>query len=272
MIGVRAGLRAGGRCGVAAGVSADPIKRRNTDPLSSVTRDATSGWYFPANATEWTTLAEVAELPEGGPSSAWLCQEPSGNLADSVSSVTLSASGAGHLYQQAVAGFSRKAIQCVDGTAGQKWINSTTAPDPNALSVLYLAAISFPAAPAAARCLFANSGSLDCRMASTGRLTIINGASTTGTTSHASGVHLVLLQYNMNASTFTCFTDLEKISGTFGAVASNPMFVLGGQTAVPAGAAYLYSAVWADTAAEITSTQAKSLIATMTGITPPWAP
>lgn len=273
MIGIRAGIVAGVRAGIVAGVNADDVGPG--DPLASVARDAASGWYFPASSAQWTTLLTVAGITSGGPVSGYGCQDASpGPLDDFIGATDLAQSGAGHLYQQALAGFTRLALRTTDGTANQKWINSTTAPDPNATSTLYLAAIGFPElAPAAARCLFANGGTLDCRLAAaTGRITIVNGASTTGTVPHLDDTHLVLLQRNRTASTFTAYTTAEKIVGTFGAVASNPMFVLAGQTAAAALAFYPYAAVFSGAAAEITSTQAKSLIATMTGITPPWAP
>jgi hypothetical protein len=262
--GLRSGLRSALRSGLNPG----------SDPLASVVRDVEGGWYFPANQTQFATLRDVAGMP-GSCSHIYLCQEPSGNLADSVGSAALTQSGAGHFYGVDVDQFERGAVMCTDGTAGQKWINSTVAPDPSLVSTAYLLALVFPVgAPAANRCMFANSGSLDCRLAiTTGRVTIVNGASTTGTVSHADGaIHLCILQRNITASTFTFYSDLEKITGTFGAVASNPMFVLGGQTAAPPDLGCPYIALLKGADAEFTAAQAKNLITTITGVAPLWTP
>lgn len=274
MIGLRCGLSAGVRCGIAAGISADPFGAPVAGgSIPGVTRDAASGWYFPASAAEWTAFMAAIGLGTGNPTTTHNCQEASGNLADSIDSVALTQTGAGHLYQQTVAGFTRKAVTTVDGTVGQKWINSTTAPDPALVSTIWLAAIRFPAvAPAAARDLMANAATLDCRLAgTTGRLQIANSGTTTGTANHLGGTHLVAVQHNITATTFTGFTTLEKITGTFATNTTNPMFVLGGQTAAAADAGYLWEAEFASTAAELSSAQMKTLFQGLTGLVVPWS-
>lgn len=272
MIGPRIGAAFGPRIGAAFGVGADPISAPASGGIAGVTRDAISGWYFPANSTEWTLLMAAAGLVTGNPVTTHNCQEPSGALVDAFGLANLAQSGAGHLYQQPVSGFARKAVTTIDGTVGQKWINSTTAPDPSTVSTIWLAAIRFPAAaPAAARDLMANAAALDCRISATGKLTIANGASTAGTANPLGGVHLIAVQHNITAATFTGFSDQEKIIGTFATNVANPMFVLGGQTTSAADAGYLWEAEFAGAPAELTSGQMKTLIQTITGITTPWS-
>lgn len=273
MIGLRCGIAAGVRCGIAAGISADPFGAPVAgSSIPGVTRDAASGWYFPATAAEWTAFMAAAGLATGNPTTTHNCQEASGNLADSVDSVILTQTGAGHLYQQSVAGFTRKAIATVDGTVGQKWINSTTAPDPALVSTIWLAVVRFPAgAPVAARDIMANAATLDCRIAaSTGRIQIANSGTVTGTANPLGGVHLIALQHNITAAAFTGFTDQEKIAGVFATNTTNPMFVLGGQTIAAGDLGYLYEAEFAGAAAELSSAQMKTLVQTLTGITVPW--
>ena len=74
----------------------------------TVTQDALSGWYFPANSTEWTSLLSGTGI--SNPSSLWLCQEASGTLADSIGSRPLTISGTPS-YQQPAVGFSRLGFQ-----------------------------------------------------------------------------------------------------------------------------------------------------------------
>lgn len=277
MIGIRVGAAAGARVGAAVGVSADPIvPPASSSLIAGVTRDATSGWYFPANAAEWTLLMAAAGLATGNPSSVHNDQEASGNLADSVGSVTLVQTGAGHLYQQTVTGQSRKAVTTVDGTAGQKWINTTVAPDPGVVSTLWLQCIRFPAvAPAANRDLIANSASMDMRFTSGGKLQIINGATTAGTANPLGTVQFVALQHDLTNSVWAAYTHQEKIAGTFAAVASNPSYMVGGQTAAAADAGYLYDALFGGVAAELTQAQMRTLFQTLTRdavvpVTIPW--
>lgn len=266
MIGVRVGLAVGARVGVAAGVNADEMAPPSAGSLiAGVTRDASSGWYFPASAAEWTLLMAAAGLATGNPSSVHLNQEASGNLADSIGAVALTQTGAGHLYQQTVAGFTRKAVTTVDGTAGQKWINTTVAPDPGVISTLWLVAIRFPAAnPAAIRDLLANSSLMDVRFTTTGKLQIINGATTSGTASPAGTVQLVAIQHDLTNSVWAAYTHQEKIAGTFAALGTNPNYMVGGQNAAAADAGYLYDALFGGAPAELTQAQMRTLFQTLT--------
>lgn len=230
-----------------------------------VARDATSGIRVPASLTQWQDFNAyhvaigTANFPNVTPTCLWLCQEASGNLTDTIGGVTLTQSGAGHLYQQIVVGWSRKAVQTIDGTAAQKWINSTTAPNPNTTSTNWFAIVSFPAvAPIAARDVLACTGTLDCRLSTGGKVAIINSGTTNGTANPLAGVHLVEVKHDNTASAFVGYTDQEKIVGGFAAVASAPQFMLGGQTTTASGSAYLYVAEFSGAAAELTDAQHKA--------------
>lgn len=102
------------------------------DYSNYVTRDATSGFYVPANATEWTNLLQGSGVPS--PAYAWQLQETSGNLADSISGVTLTAhAGTGLTYAATVSGWSRKGLSFTDGstsyfTSTSTWCNPATTP------------------------------------------------------------------------------------------------------------------------------------------------
>lgn len=241
------------------------------NPMAGVTQDPTSLKFFPADATQWATVFTVAGVPGASVTCNYNCQELSGNLLDNVGGVTLTLSGAGHLFGQPVAGFSRTGVGTVDNTAGQKWLNSTTAPNPNTTSTIYYGVIGYPGVnPAAARDVFANGGTLDHRVSATGRITIINGASTTGTGTVVGGVHPIMLKHDITNSLFLAYTDQEKLAGTYAAVASNPMFAVGGQTAVPGDIVYLQLAIMAGASGELTDSQIKSVLQTL-GWTIPWS-
>lgn len=262
------GILRGAKHGVARGIKHGALTLGN-NPMAGVTQDALSGKFFPANATQWATTFAAAGVTASCAHN-WNCQEPSGGLADSIGTVTLATSGAGHLFSQAVAGFNRVGVGTTDGTVGQKWINSTTAPDPSATSTIYYGVISYPAvAPAAARDIFANGGTLDHRVSTTGRITIVNGGSTTGAGSIVNGVHPIMLKHDITNSLFVAYTDQEKLAGTYAAVASNPMFAVGGQTAAAANAVYLHLAIFTGPSGQLTDAQIKAVLQTL-GWTIPW--
>jgi hypothetical protein len=235
-----------------------------TGSMASVTLDAGANKYVPSSAAEWTTTLSVAGIASGGPSNLYLCQEASGSLADSIGAAPLAQAGAGHLYAQSIAPWTRLGVRTIDGTVGQRWLNSTTSPNPNLVSTLWLAYIAFPAvAPAAARDLIANQASLDCRVTAAGKFNILNGASTSGTANPLAASHPIVIKHDITNSLFTGYTEQEKVVGTFAVNVSNPMLALGGQTTSAADAGYVYVVEFSGAAAEMTDAQIKTLLQTL---------
>lgn len=235
-----------------------------TGSMSSVTLDAGANKYVPSSAAEWTTTLAVAGIASGGPSNLYLCQEASGTLADSIGAAPLTQSGAGHLYQQVTSPWTRLGLRTIDGTVGQKWLNSTTSPNPNTVSTLWLAYIAFPAvAPAAARDLIANQAALDCRVTAAGKFNVLNGASSVGTANPLGASHPVVVKHDITNSVFTGYTEQEKVVGTYAVNSSNPMLALGGQTTAAADAGYVYVAEFSGAAAELSDAQVKTLLQTL---------
>ncbi|HEX4493777.1 MAG TPA: hypothetical protein VH914_21425 [Acidimicrobiia bacterium] len=88
-----------------------------------VTRDATSGWFVPANAIEWGYLLQDTGVPN--PSHTWECQETSGSLADSIGSTSLALHNAGGFsYNNSVTGWARKALALTSGSTSY-WGNGS---------------------------------------------------------------------------------------------------------------------------------------------------
>lgn len=238
--------------------------------IPGVTRDS-SGFYFPANAAEWTALMAFAGLATGIPTSTWNMQEASGNLADSIGTVTLTQSGTGHLYQQSFPGFGRKGVMTIEAMANQKWINSTTAPNASTTSTLWLVWAGLPAgAPAAVRDLVSNQATLDLRYSAAQKIVGVNGATSTSTITY-NAHHIIMVKHDITNSTFVVYTDFEKLVGTYAAVASAPNYIVGGQTAPPGAVWYPYGALFSGTAAELTDAQVKTLMQTITTATLPWS-
>ncbi len=84
----------------------------------TVPTDGPTGVYTPLSSADWTQLSLPAPLYQ------WNCQEASGNLASAIGSLTLTATGTGHVYAQAVAGWTRTFVGFSTETANARF--STT--------------------------------------------------------------------------------------------------------------------------------------------------
>lgn len=251
MIGPRLGPKLGGRLGVALGLAADAISAGG----AAWSIDGGSSKAVPASAAEWSAFAAANALTGlQAPTSLWGCQEASGNLGDVISGVTLTQNATGHLYQQSVPGWSRLCVKTIDGTANQKWVNTTTAANAGTESIAMLAYILTPsAAPAATRTLYACGTTLEHRIASgltAARLTV-QAVNTDGAAGFASGaVRPVLLCYDRTGGAVTLSTDESNMAGTYSAAVTGVVCALGASGATPANAGYLYACQWKGAAAE----------------------
>lgn len=262
---MRTGISFGLRLGVGAEIRAG-------DPLAGVTRDATSGKYYPASAAEWAIVLSVAGITSGGPHSVWLCQEASGSLVDVVNGVNMAQSGTGHLYQQSLTGHTRKAVKTVDGTVGQKWINSTTAANPNTTDTLELGVFEFPGvAPAAVRDVLAIASASDIRLSTTGKVRAVFGATNDLATSALGLVMPVVMQVNNTGASSCAFTDRDKLIDTYALPASGTVIAVGGHTAAAASVGCTYLAQFRGAAARWTTAQTKAVLQTL-GWTVLWTP
>jgi hypothetical protein len=240
--------------------------------IPGITRDAASGIYCPANAAEWTLMMAAAGVGSGNPASVYNCQESSGTLADSIGAITLPAAGTGHLYQQTVGGWQRRAVATTDGTANQRWVNGTTAPNPSLTSTMVMVFVALPAAaPAAARDVCAVATNADIRLNTTGRLRVVFGAQADCVNSHLGIVTPIVMQINNTATTATLYTKLEKFTGTYVLPTNASLLSLGGQTTAAGNIQHLYACQFTGAAAEMTSGNLKNLLQTMGWGTIPWS-
>ena len=213
-----------------------------------VPQDGPGSVYVPATNAQFASRTGVT------PTSIWLCQEASGNLADVNGVNTLTQNATGHLYQQAVSGWTRKAVATVDGTANQKWVNITTAPNAGSVSVAMLAYIRTPpSAPAATRSMITCGTTLEHRVASgliKARFTVV-AANTDSASNFADGtVRPVLVVYDRTNSAAVMYTNQDVVTGTYGAGVTGINVSLGAGGATPGNAGYLYAAIWSGASAE----------------------
>ncbi len=243
--------------------------------MATVTRDATSLIYTPANAAEWTTTLAVAGISTGNPSLLWLLQEASGDAADSIGTFTGTSAGA-FGYQQAVTGWTRKGVTFTGGQAHT--IRSTAAglPDILTASMLVLAIAATPANTGLRTYLqmgtvFAADATLQVEAGGTNQLVADVGSVVTGTTALADGaVHPIALKVDRTGSVSAAYTDEEKLAPTVGG--SGKTLLIGGdnsQTYTAATATWMYVVAFFNGAAEISDANVKVLLQTL-GWTVAW--
>lgn len=241
-----------------------------TTQLNFIARDATSGIYVPASATEWTNFRSYNSLSAANPNSLWLCQESSGNIADSIGSLTLNASST-PLYQQTVTGWSRKAVgmdsanDCFRQLAG-------TGPDISTTSQTWLTIFFIPSAPAGARDII-GSGNCTCQIDSSGRGAIkVISTSTFGTTNITNTVTPFAFKYDRTGGTAKVFNSSDKVTGTYNSGTTDGQKGIG--QCVGAGSSsfgnHLYACMWSGANAEMTDANLKSLLQAM-GFTIGWS-
>jgi uncharacterized repeat protein (TIGR01451 family) len=240
--------------------------------INAVSKDATSGIYVPASSTEMTNLGLFAAA-----NTLWLSQEASGNLADSIGALTLTANATPG-YQAAITGWTRKGVALTDGTANQRFGATTgVGPDPSTTSSAWLVYVKLTTAtPAATRGVLGLASNVSVQHTSgADQIKIVCvGVTTAGATTYTDGsVHPLLLVYDRTNSRVKAYTDKEVITGTYGAGATdgNKGFGTGGSVSTPAGGNVLYGALWTGANAESLSTSAtaKTLLQTL-GWTIPW--
>jgi len=237
--------------------------RSASDPFAGVSRDAARGVYLPADTTEWDAFRSAGSLSIANPSNLWLMQEGSGNLADSIGAVALTASGT-RSYLQSVSGWTRKAIGTTDGTAGAWQVASGVGPSPASTSVAALSLSLLPA-PAAERNVFAMtlaaSNLIVVNQTAAGLLKLyLKAGSATGAVSHADGnVHPLMIVYDRTNSTAKLYTDLEIVTAAYDTVLDGTK----GWGGTPSAARHLYGAWWSGADAEMSQAQVRALFVAM---------
>jgi hypothetical protein len=195
-----------------------------TTPVVGWTVDKYSLIGLPQSAAEWTAVLAAAAISSGGPSSLYLLQEASGNIADSISGLTMTVAGAGLNYQVALPDWHCKALEFTEG--GNAVFSSTNAalPDPATTSqarIMYAAMYAsaseqnmylWGTAGFAAIARIAGGGGTEWEIAD-GGVKVTSATSVTGTVRpyvHCRKVPAV--------SRVDAYTDNDHISGTFGVV------------------------------------------------------
>lgn len=249
--------------GVAVGVS-DGL-------LSTVSRDATSGIYCPANAAEWATVMGVAGVTTGGPSATYLFQDASGSPADSIGSFTLTVNGTAPTYRAAVLGWSRASIVIADGATTNLRNTDAGLPDIStaSMSILMYSKIANAGAIRARGAL--GTTFIGDAVAASGAASIrVTGDGTQdGAVDSTGAVRPTWLTINRTTSSETLVNDLEKVSLAFSGAPTGKSVRFGSSTNAPGLCNYLYGALFFSGAAELTDAQRKRVLQVL-GWAIPW--
>lgn len=275
MIGIRVGMAVGMRAAGAIGIDANEVSPPVASSMASVTRDATSGIYCPATAGEWSTTLAVAGITTGNPSAWWLMQEAAGNLADSSGNgLALTASGT-LLYQQAVTGWSRKAIQTTLGFAGIMQSAAAGLPDIATQSCLLLGYVTvLPPTVATDRTLmqmgvnFSSAASAQLVLGAPNRRMryALDPNVATGADDPSTAMRPYAIKVDRTGGTGALYTDAEKLAPALTPTPAGKTVLYGGdnnQTDFPDTCQHAYGAAFFLGAAEISDAKMRSLYQTL---------
>lgn len=231
-------------------------------------RDATSGIRCPSNAYQWTTLLGYT------PTSLWLCQEGSGNLTDTLAGQTLTAANT-PTYNQAVAGWTRTAAQCANGT-GQRFAHATFANSATASLFILAYAGYHSGTVTAGNHLFVYGGNNDVSVTNGDAANetkvryregtnIVEGANTLA----VGTIYPVGLLRNVTGTVARAFSDTEKLSPTWDVTAGTVLSLgcAAGTTSAPIN--YVYAVAWSGATAEMSDATIKAIY-TALGWAPSW--
>lgn len=226
-----------------AGISAQTLGATTISAVgNTIPRDGPGNVYIPSTAAHFTTLGIST------PSSVWLCQEASGNLADSIGAVTLTENNTPG-YNTAVAGWTRTAVSS-NSQANERFAVVAGTYPPAANSVAWLVYAAFDTDAVLNKILVSACATLHTLIDTAGKLRLTvdsNTATTAAVHSSVGGVTVrpVLFVYDRNASTAKLHTDLEEITATFADItvdATKGLFGVGGTS--PDSGKILYAATW----------------------------
>lgn len=206
------------------------------------TLDATSAKAVLQNNTEWQALIDAAgeDANANPPTSNYLCDDAAAPAADANGFLNLPFGGAGESYQQAVAGWTKKALKLTDGTNAGWFSASATLPDISTTAVSVFFRIKLQAAaPAATRniIVLGTTTIVTVRLTSAGKLSVTCGANVANGTANPLGLELGCWLTVNPAGNVVLITPQETLTVAF-AGGTGKTFRIGSQGAAT-GTSYL---------------------------------
>lgn len=241
------------------------------------TADTLSKKVVPSNLAEWRSLLTYHAIDlTYTPSYLHLCQEASGNLADSIGTLTLTAFGS-PAYNQAVPGWSRLGVKGDALTASQRFaISTAAAPDPSTTSIARLALVYANGYTSTVREVLSNGSNSDVSVQAldTGggpRYRYREGSNIVQSGVAHEGVSPVMLVVDHANARARLATHVELLSPAYGAPASATNYTIGAISGTWADCTVMYEAGWSGAAAEMPDTVLHALLSALNW-EPAWAP
>lgn len=246
-----------------------------TTVILLVSSDATSGWYFPANATEWGNVGSCCGFTVT-PFVAWDCQAASGNFSDLIGAFT--SSNGGLNYHQTATGFARYAVTLDDATTDHARNLDAGLPDIAFESCFWMWVGGFPGSHGAADMqmnIVGSNPTAGClsRLASTDNLSVqftSSGSPTVVLNSAGSTIRPLGVQVDRTNSKNRGITDGGIAEPTWQSGLSGKSLWLGSGTSPDMSA--LYAVGFRGAHAEFTRTQIKTLWTRLRWGTVTWTP
>lgn len=233
---------------------------------ATIPTDATSGKGVPL------TLADYALATSKVPSHTWGMQDAAGNPAATVGTA-LTATGASILYQQAVAGWSRKAIQIPELSGRRLAFTTGALMNPASGSVAWFAYIDVVSNTSTLPVvtLSNNATPMHCSVtiAPIATLRVATNTSNGVANPVTAGVIPWLLVYNKTAGTAKLYTSQEIITGVYNAGVGDGTVKGLGAAGSPATFNVLLAAGFDGANAEFDDAKARSFLQAL-GWTIPW--
>jgi hypothetical protein len=232
--------------------------------IAGVTRDAASGKYFPANATEWTTFMAAIGLATGNPIDCWGCQDAASPLSNSITGASTLVAAGTPSFQQPVSGYTRLAV--TNGTDNSTNRFTGTGSEINTTSQLLLAVMNMPTANPGGTRSFLEMGAVGTRaaieMLNTGVMRGVSLANAASGTDGKSAVRPLTISVNRTTNAVRATTDQDKMLPTFDTTMAGTLIdvwsVATGNSSPIAGC--LYMVRFTGAAAELTDAQLKTLL------------
>jgi uncharacterized repeat protein (TIGR01451 family) len=253
---------------VASAANAADATASQTTVVQHVDKDATAGIYFPSSATQWSAFLASKGLAMSPPDSCWLVQEPSGSLFDSIGSLTLLANGT-PAYQQAVAGYDRKAVVLTVNTGQGFRAAAGVGPNPTTTSSLWLVVAAVTGSNGAAMAILTVGGAATSSQCSARVIGLsppspqirVMSATTGGASDPTvAGVQPIALRYDLANSVAEMTLASEKVTGTYNSGVTDGFKGIGSSISGNcAGMAVLYAAMWSGANAEVGDAALKAL-------------
>lgn len=235
-----------------------------TGPQTS--KDATANKYVPASTAEWGSLTSFAALASGfaTPTHLYNMQETSGTVQDSIVATNLPLTATNSpTYSVTVPGWARKAITGNGSTAAKL---AATSSDDIATKAVLLMGYIFPSPSTTSVFNFFQHGnstvSQPALTTPNGKLRLRTGSPLGDTVNgYADTVHPIVMLYDPVNSRNLLYTDLEKVSITFGASSGTILqFMLGLNSDANANARVLYIVEWTGVNAQRTDAEIKAML------------